>query len=100
MRESMFSLCQRENGRRKWRASAVTLPALALLALAVAGPLGPRGAQAESPAPPAAQYVIQISVDGLGTAWLEPLLKAGDLPNFERLEREGAWTHNAAPTTT
>ena len=71
--------------------------AVALLAVAGAGSARctrPSGKVVHS------QYVIQISMDGLGSAWLEPLLKAGDLPNFARLEREGAWTHNAPPTMT
>ncbi len=43
----------------------------------------------------AAEYVIQISVDGLAPKHLEALLAEGKLPTFERLQREGAWTHNA-----
>jgi len=42
-----------------------------------------------------AQYVIHISVDGLGSSWLEALQKEGELPSFKRLEAEGAGTHNA-----
>jgi len=84
MRMSVFSVCRRK--RLAW--------ALALLALAVVAG-GSRSAHAERYVTGPPQYVIQISVDGLGSAWLEPLLKAGGLPNFERLEREGAWTHNA-----
>ena len=41
------------------------------------------------------QHVLHISVDGLGSAHLKPLLEAGDLPNFARLAREGAGTLNA-----
>jgi Type I phosphodiesterase / nucleotide pyrophosphatase len=41
------------------------------------------------------QYVIQISVDGLGSVWLDPLLKSGELPNLQRFIREGATTMNA-----
>ena len=40
-------------------------------------------------------YVIQISVDGLGSAYLLPLLTAGRLPHMARLIREGASTLNA-----
>jgi Type I phosphodiesterase / nucleotide pyrophosphatase len=41
------------------------------------------------------RYVIHISVDGLGSRWYQPLLDSGALPNLARLQREGAWTHNA-----
>jgi hypothetical protein len=50
-------------------------------------------------APPAtaatAEYVIQISVDGLGSCYLKPLVAAGELPNFKRFQTEGSWTDNA-----
>jgi predicted AlkP superfamily pyrophosphatase or phosphodiesterase len=42
-----------------------------------------------------ATYVIHISIDGLGPSYLEALVKQGELPTFQRLKREGAWTHNA-----
>jgi Type I phosphodiesterase / nucleotide pyrophosphatase len=42
-----------------------------------------------------ADYVIQISVDGLGSSYLQSLIDEGQLPNFKRLQAEGAWTHNA-----
>ena len=42
-----------------------------------------------------AQYVIQISVDGLGSSYLQTLIGENRLPNFKRLQAEGAWTHNA-----
>jgi hypothetical protein len=42
-----------------------------------------------------AEYVIHISVDGLGSKYLQALLDEGQLPNFKRLQAEGAWTHNA-----
>lgn len=51
---------------------------------------------AQSPASAAdAQYVIHISVDGLASRFLQALLDENQLPNFKRLESEGAWTHNA-----
>ena len=47
----------------------------------------------------AVDHVIHISVDGLGSRWLEPLMEeTGDspfLPNFQRLVREGTSTTNA-----
>lgn len=59
-----------------------------VLVLAAAG-------RAAAAAEGAAQYVIQISVDGLGVSYLEALLKLDQLPAFDRLQHEGAWTHNA-----
>ena len=53
-------------------------------------------------APAAAQgdrHVLHISVDGLGSHWLAALSNAGKLPTFARLQREGAWTHNARADT-
>jgi len=40
-------------------------------------------------------YVIEITVDGLGGAYLQALIAGNQLPNFKRLQREGAWTNNA-----
>ena len=40
-------------------------------------------------------YVIDISVDGLGSSYLNALINTNQLPNFRRLQAEGAWTHNA-----
>lgn len=42
-----------------------------------------------------AEYVIHISVDGLGSSYLQALLDQDQLPTFKRLQAEGAWTHNA-----
>ena len=42
-----------------------------------------------------AEYVIQISVDGMGSSYLQMLINEGKLPNFKRLQDEGAYTHNA-----
>jgi len=41
------------------------------------------------------QYVINISVDGLGAIYLNALVNTNQLPNFKRLQDEGAWTYNA-----
>ncbi len=41
------------------------------------------------------EYVIQISVDGLGPPYLQSMIDKGQMPNFKRLQAEGAWTHNA-----
>jgi hypothetical protein len=47
----------------------------------------------------AVDHVIHISVDGLASNWLEPLMQDGDgtvpLPHFQRLAAEGTFTYNA-----
>jgi predicted AlkP superfamily pyrophosphatase or phosphodiesterase len=43
----------------------------------------------------ATKYFIEISVDGLGSVYLQPMIDAGKLPNFERFQTDGAWTNNA-----
>ncbi len=40
-------------------------------------------------------YVINVSVDGLGSSYLQSLINANQLPNFKRFQTEGAWTNNA-----
>lgn len=40
----------------------------------------------------AAARVIVVSFDGAGYVWTSRLLARGNLPNFERLIREGAWS--------
>jgi len=40
-------------------------------------------------------YVIDISVDGLGSSYLKALVDTNQAPNFKRLLTEGAWTYNA-----
>jgi len=42
-----------------------------------------------------AQYVIAISIDGGGSSYLQALIDQDLLPNFKRLQREGASTNNA-----
>jgi hypothetical protein len=42
-----------------------------------------------------ADYVIAISVDGLGSGYLQTLIDQGQAPNFQRFQKEGAWTNNA-----
>lgn len=47
---------------------------------------------------PQARYVIVISVDGMGSAYVKPLLAAGlpnELTTFKRLQAEGSGTLNA-----
>jgi len=44
-------------------------------------------------------YVIEISIDGLGSSYLEGLICGNQLPNFRRLQLEGAWTLNARNDT-
>jgi len=38
---------------------------------------------------------IEISVDGLGSVYLQPMIEKGALPNVGRFQSEGAWTNNA-----
>ncbi len=42
-----------------------------------------------------ANYVVSISIDGLGSSYLQALMAGGQVPNFSRLQNEGAWTLNA-----
>jgi hypothetical protein len=42
-----------------------------------------------------AQYVIEISVDGGGSSYIQTLIDQRKLPNFKRFQTEGAWTNNA-----
>jgi hypothetical protein len=41
------------------------------------------------------QYVISISVDGLGSSYLQNLLNLSQVPNLNKLKTEGAFTFNA-----
>jgi predicted AlkP superfamily pyrophosphatase or phosphodiesterase len=41
------------------------------------------------------KYFIHISVDGLGSVYLQPMVEKNELPNFRRFQTEGAWTNNA-----
>jgi hypothetical protein len=43
----------------------------------------------------AADYVIAVSVDGLGTTYMQRMIDAGRLPHFRQIEAEGACTTNA-----
>ena len=43
----------------------------------------------------AAEYVILVSVDGLGSVYLQRMVDAGQLPNFKKLQAESAGTTNA-----
>jgi hypothetical protein len=75
---------------RLYRADVVTwsVPILAALGiLAGMAPVQVRAAESD--------YVIEISVDGLGATYLQALLAGNQLPNFQRLQSEGTWTHNA-----
>jgi hypothetical protein len=71
---------------RRFFVSALIIAASATGALAPA--LAAQG-------PPAAQFVIHISVDGMGSAYLQALIDEGQTPHFKRLQQEGVWTHNA-----
>lgn len=74
------------------RAAAVLL-ATGAITLAAAAPSGDGDAQ----------YVIVISVDGMGSAYVTPLLKPGlptELTTFKRFQTEGAGTLNARDDAT
>ena len=42
-----------------------------------------------------ADFVIAVSVDGMGSGYMQALTDAGKLPHFKQLEAEGAFTTNA-----
>jgi len=67
---------------RTWRPLSL---ASCLMLLLGSGPVG--AAEVER--------VIHISVDGGGSSYLQELIDAGSLPNFKRMQEEGAWTNNA-----
>ncbi len=48
-------------------------------------------AHAEAPA----KYVLQMSIDGMGSSYLQALVDADELPTFKRFQNEAAYTHNA-----
>lgn len=70
-----------------WLLSTVAVIGLMLASLLL--PELSRAAQAQS------SYVIQVSIDGLGSEYLKPLLAGGQTPNLARLVHEGASTMNA-----
>lgn len=41
------------------------------------------------------QHVVMVSVDGLAARFIQPLIDAGKLPAFKKLQEEGAWTFRA-----
>lgn len=57
----------------------------------------PRGAQTRVPrtSAGAATTVVLLSVDGLAARFVQDELNAGNLPNFARLQTEGAYTYRA-----
>lgn len=61
-----------------------------LAVMLLAAGLLPQAVSAEN-----SQYVIDISVDGLGSVYLQPMIEKNQLPNFKRFQTEGAWTNNA-----
>lgn len=73
-------------------AGASALPALAFAAAAAASTAGTgNGAAAARP------RLVVLAVDGAGRLLVERLLAAGELPNFARLRREGAFSDGLIP---
>ncbi len=58
--------------------------------LMLAGLLFSQAASAET-----CKFFVEISVDGLGSVYLQPMIERDELPNFKRFQTEGAWTNNA-----
>jgi hypothetical protein len=48
-----------------------------------------------APAADSVNYVINISVDGMGSSYLQSLLSSNQAPNFQQLISQGAYTFNA-----
>ena len=72
--------------------AAFALPALAFAAAAAASTTGTgNGAAAARP------RLVVLAVDGAGRLLVERLLAAGELPNFARLRREGAFSDGLIP---
>jgi len=42
-----------------------------------------------------ADYVIAISIDGMGSSYMQKLVDSGNLPHFKQLEAQSAWTADA-----
>ncbi len=68
-----------------------THPCLPLLAFLAALGAAPGGYARETDV----KYVISISVDGLGSSYVQSLIDHDQAPNFRRFQSEGAWTNNA-----
>jgi hypothetical protein len=72
------------------RTPAFSLNASVLMTVAVLfGLPATQGRAAES------DFVIEITVDGLGSSYLQALIAGNQLPNFQRLQNEGVSTTNA-----
>lgn len=64
---------------------------LAMAVVAVAGIAAP----AFATGPNGVDYVVYISVDGLGSSYMQNYINSNLLPNFKKFQTEGAWTINA-----
>lgn len=69
----------------------IWLLAAAATATLACGGGSPQGGSPPPPSTPSGQRCLLIGIDGAAWDDLEPLLAAGQLPNLERLRREGAW---------
>jgi predicted AlkP superfamily pyrophosphatase or phosphodiesterase len=61
----------------------------------LAGLFLPQTAFAQSKSVEGCKCFIEISVDGLGSVYLQPMIEKSELPNFRRFQTEGVWTNNA-----
>lgn len=79
---------------RRFRAAALgagPVVALAVSGAGAAGSTGPAGEESSRP------RLVVLAVDGAGSVFVERLLAAGELPNFARMRREGAFSDGLVP---
>ncbi len=79
--------------RRRWD-EPKRVPRFALLALAIAVTLivaSDLGLRRGTPGPRKPEQVVVVGLDGLTFRILSPMMRAGELPAFQRLVDEGAW---------
>ena len=88
-----FGVGSRPSGRR-FRAAALGAGLVVGLVGAGAGAAGSAAPAGEEASPP---RLLVLAVDGAGQVLVERLLAAGELPNFARLRREGAFSDGLVP---
>ena len=75
---------------RRFRAAALGA-GFVVAGAGAAGPAGPAGEESSRP------RLVVLAVDGAGSVFVERLLAAGELPNFARMRREGAFSDGLVP---